>query len=229
MKHFPTFSIYLIKPFNFYFLRKKIFKLKRTKWKQLRKSIRFIVKSRQIIKRLNKHSYTYKNRKSYIKNYKKLRQNKKQKYKNQKILRKNYYSTIKICPGPKGRIAFHRYFYKNLINHKNRVIRYFNTNFSIFYYKKMLLNVFNYENNIKNAFISIEYRLEVLLVRLKFFISKSVAKINILNNNILVNFQPFHPKGYVHSGDIITFKNNITFFKTYKKYLRHYFHCPSIV
>ena len=57
MKFSKTFSISLIKPFSFYFLRKKIFKLKRTKWKQLRKHIRFIVKCRKYQKKNRKFKF----------------------------------------------------------------------------------------------------------------------------------------------------------------------------
>ncbi len=228
MKFSKTFSISLIKPFSFYFLRKKIFKLKRTKWKQLRKHIRFIVKCRK---------YQKKNRKFKFYKIKKLKRikNKKNKFiintlrkvkKNKSILRKTFFSTIKICPGPKGRMMYHRHYYKNLINHKKRVMRYFNSSFSLFYLKNFLFTTMAYKNSIKNAFIFLEYRLENLLVKLKFFESKEIAKINIAKNNILVNFQKFYPKGYLKSGDIITFKNNISFLNTYLKYLKHYYHCP---
>jgi len=230
MKYSSTYSIYLIKPFNFYFLRKKFFKLQRTKWKPLQKSAQFVVRCRQRVKKMV-YFLKYQNKKNkryYIKPYKKLRKQKKNLFKQQSILIKNFFATINICPGPKGRLMYHRYYYKNLINHKKRVTRYFNTNFSLYFFKKLLLNNMNYEMSMKLAFVALEYRLEILLVRLKFFLSKANVKVNILNNNILVNFKPFYPKGLLQSGDIITFKNHIHFLKTYKKYLRHYFHCPFI-
>lgn len=231
MKYSSTLSVYLIKPFNFYFLRKKCFKLQRTKWKQLKKSVQFVIRCRQKVRKMSyflKYNNNKKNKKYYIKNYKYLRKQKKNLYKQQSLLIKNFFSTINICPGPKGRFMYHRYYYKNLLNHKNRLMRYFNTNFSLYFFKKLLLNNKNYEYNIKLAFVSLEYGLETLLVRLKFFLSTANVKVNILNNNILVNFKAVHPKSLVKSGDIITFKNHINFLKTYKKYLRHYFHCPFI-
>lgn len=229
MKYSSTFSKYLIKPFNFYFLRKKFFKLQRTKWKHLKKSVQLLIKCRRRVKKMAYfYNYNKKNKYYYIKNYKRIRKQKKNLFKQQSRLIKNFFSTINICPGPKGRLMYHRYYYKNLINHKNRVVRYFNTNFSLYFFKKLLFNNMHYENSVKLAFVALEYRLEILLVRLKFFLSKADVKINILNNNILVNFKPFYPKSLLQSGDIITFKNHINFLTIYKKYLRHYFHCPFI-
>jgi ribosomal protein S4 len=100
-------------------------------------------------------------------------------------------------------------FYKNSFNNKLlRKLLFKNRSFL----KKDLFNL---------LFIKIEYKLDLLLWKLKFTESIEDAKKLILNKKILVNNNSSHPNYFLKKGDIISFNSNIHFEKIHSKFLEY--------
>jgi hypothetical protein len=79
-----------------------------------------------------------------------------------------------------------RFFFKNLLFMKSTVLKYFNGCFSVKFFKKLSLSSV-YKENLISFFIKPEFRLDMLLWRLNFFISPYLARFAFQKNLVLIN------------------------------------------
>lgn len=117
-----------------------------------------------------------------------------------------------------------KFFFKNMLFSKISVIKYYYGCFSVKFFKKQLLTKI-YRQDLANLFIKPEFRLDILLWRLKFFSSPYLARFAFQKNLIYLNkFSTYKQSANRHSfkkilkrGDVISFKSTLKY--KYKKNL----------
>ena len=104
---------------------------------------------------------------------------------------------------------------------KNAVRKYFDGQFSLSYFKKAFKKPQTRCFSISSVFIRPEFRLDVLLWRLKIFSSVFYSKMAIRNKEVTVNNLHKNFDFYLAKGDVVKFSS----LKTYslKKYFLKYF------
>jgi ribosomal protein S4 len=201
---FKFVSRFYIYPYCFH---KRILHFKRPKWIAAQKKI------------LNLENQI-KNLHSSISSKKKfLKFNKSKEIKNN-ILKNFYFNfiTIKSKVNSWQRL---RFFYKETLLMKNVVRKYFDGQFSLTYFKRLFKKPRTRCFTLASVFIRPEFRLDILLWRLKIFSSVFLAKIAIRNKQITVNGLNKNFDFYLTKGDIIKFSLIKTY--TLKKYFLKYF------
>lgn len=125
--------------------------------------------------------------------------------------------------------------FKEMLWMKFSVFKYFNFCFSIPFFKRLLLKKTTKVYNLSLTFIKPEYRLDILLWRLKFFLSpylvRNAVRLNLISIFSKISF--FNAKNisynyFVQSGDIIQIKNNLNFKVILSHYIKTIF-IPSFV
>lgn len=124
-------------------------------------------------------------------------------------------------------IARSRFFFKNLLYMKSTILKYFNGCFSSKFFKKFTL-ITSYKSNFLSMFIKPEFRLDILLWRLRIFNSPYLArfafqkKLIFINNNLTFNFYFFkqHFKRCLKGIQLISLHPQLQFF--FKKNLQHF-------
>lgn len=131
------------------------------------------------------------------------------------------YKTLKISNKQHIR---NRFFFKNMLYTKAAVIKYYYGCFTIKFFKKQLLSKI-YKQDLAITFVKPEFRLDILLWRLKFFTSPYLARFAFQKNLILVNsfnslkiLKNKHSyKQFLKRGDVVSLKSTLQF--NYKKNL----------
>ena len=187
-----------------YFFHNRIFQFKRPKW---------IVAKNKISNLTNQ--------------IKKLTQKKKKKFRllnraelKNKILKAFFFNFVATISKVNSWQRL-RFFYKESLLMKNAVRKYFDGQFSISYFKKLVKKPRVRSFTLASLFIRPELRLDILLWRLKIFSSVFLAKFAIRNKQILVNGVTKNFEFFLGEGDVIKFSQ----IKTYnlKKYFLKYF------
>jgi hypothetical protein len=186
-----------------YFFHNRIFQFKRPKWSGAQKKI---LNLQSQIKTLQK-------KKSLLK-VNKLKQIKKN-------ILKNFFFNFVAVKSKINSWQRLRFFFKESLFMKNAVRKYFDGQFSLSYFKKFFKKPQVRCFSIASVFIRPEFRLDILLWRLKIFSSVFYSKIAIRNKQVTVNNLTKNFDFYLVKGDIIKFSN----IKTYslKKYFLKYF------
>jgi hypothetical protein len=117
-----------------------------------------------------------------------------------------------------------KFFFKNTLFSKAAIIKYYYGCFSVKFFKKQILTKI-YKQDLANIFIKPEFRLDILLWRLKFFSSPYLARFafqkNLITlnkfNNIQKSFNKHFFKKILKKGDVISFKSVLKY--KYKKNL----------
>lgn len=208
-----------------FFFKKRLLRLKRPKWKQIKSKINTnfknlktniskiiklndlkffkyikILKKKLILKKNIKKTYIFLKQLNYfLKNYYffrlKHRINSKLEYyfnhrfKHLKyFFKKNFKNFFFIYRfiNMSHFLSRYRYFFKNLLFMKSTVLKYFNGCFSVKFFKKISLTSI-YKQNLISFFIKPEFRLDILLWRLKFFKSPYLARFAFQKNLIFIN------------------------------------------
>ena len=113
---------------------------------------------------------------------------------------------------------------------KSSVKKYFNGQFSLSFFKKLSQKHRNRTFTISSIFVRPEFRLDILLWRLKIFSSIFLSKKAIRNNQISVNGLIKNFSIYLIKGDVIKFSQTKTY--SLKKHFLKYFQVvfiPSFV
>lgn len=260
-----------------FFLKKRIVKFKRTKWKKIKSKIFYSIRQYNIYKKrliflhnvkflkrlhffkkqvlakklfLNTNFLSFFKKVKYFilsKKYKKLKRNLKyklsfffnkpfyQKYQYfKKCLRLFFfnYKTLKVSN--KFHVRY-KFLFKNMLLMKSSLLKYYAGCFSVHFFKQQPQSVF-YKTRLANTLIKPEFRLDILLWRLKIFSSPYLARFAIQKKLILVNhmvinkqFQKYYFKVFVDKGDIISL--NLNFKYDYQINKNFYFtslYLPSI-
>lgn len=225
------------------FTRKKFCRLKNLVFLKKRLKEQFIFSNIFLIifkslkkKIKNKKIRFFKKKIKFLKNQ--LRFKKKKLVKNY-ILLNNYFFNFICLKIKNSRWIRSIRFYKENLLMKSSVIKYFFGCFSISFFKRQLSKKKNYNYSISLFFIKPEYRLDILLWRLKFFISPYLARFAIRNKNIFLfkNLNSFlMPEvilkfnKFLLQGDIIKLSFNYKF--KFKQVLNHYLkviYIPSFI
>lgn len=185
-----------------YFFQNRILRFKRPKW---------VLAQKKILRLENQ-----------IKNLKASVQLKKKFFKFQKvnILKSLFFNfvTIKSKVNSWQRL---RFFYKEALLMKNIIRKYFDGRFSLAYFKKLFKKPRNRSFSLASIFIRPEFRLDILLWRLKIFSSVFFIKLALRKKQITVNgcFENFD--FYLKKGDVIRFSQNKIY--NLKKHFLKYF------
>jgi len=190
-----------------YFFHNRIFQFKRPKWLGAQKKL------------LNLNTQ--------IKNLKFSRRSKKKFFKFNKVkeikknILKNFYFNFIAVKSKVNSWQRLRFFFKESLIMKNAVRKYFDGQFSLSYFKKAFKKPQTRCFSISSVFIRPEFRLDILLWRLKIFSSVFFSKLAIRNKQVTVNGLTKNFDFYLVKGDIIKFSQ----LKTYslKKYFLKYF------
>jgi hypothetical protein len=195
-----------------YFFQNRIFRFKRPKWLGIQKKILIIEKQIQDLKslaQLKKKNLKY--------NTNKIKVDKK----NKVILLKNlFFNFISI----KSKIHSWqrlRFFQKENLWSKNIVRKYFDGCFSISYFKRLFKKTRTRCFTISSIFIRPEFRLDVLLWRLKIFSSVFLSKYAIRNQKIMVNGLITSFNFYLKKGDIIDFSLEDGYYNLKRHFLKY--------
>lgn len=121
----------------------------------------------------------------------------------------------------------YRFFFKNLLFMKSIILRYFNGCFSIKFFKNEL-STSSYRQDLISMFLKPEFRLDIILWRLKFFTSPYLArfafqqKFVTINNNFTFNFYFLkqHFTRYLNGVALISLHTQIHY--SFKKNLQHF-------
>lgn len=124
-------------------------------------------------------------------------------------------------------IARSRFFFKNLLYMKSTVLKYFNGCFSTKFFKTSFLTS-SYKFNFIHMFLKSEFRLDILLWRLKFFNSPYLArfafqkKLVFINNNDTFNFysRKSHFTRCLYGIQLISLQPQLKYF--FKKNLQYF-------
>ena len=201
-----------------YFFHKRILKFNRPKWLGAKKKIKSLENQLQTLKSVE----LQKENKNYLKfnTTKQIKLNKINQIK--KNILKNFFFNFISVKSKVNSWQRLRFFYKESLFMKNAVRKYFDGQFSFSYFKKLFKKKRQTRCfSISSIFIRPEFRLDILLWRLKIFSSVFFAKQAIRKKQITVNGQYKNFDFYLVQGDIIKF----SFMKTYnlKKYFLKYF------
>jgi hypothetical protein len=191
-----------------YFFHKRIFKFKRPKWIGAQKKLLGLENQ---IKLLNPSNPTEKKKSLKFNKIKEIKKN---------ILKNFFFNFIAV----KSKINSWqrlRFFFKESLFMKNAVRKYFDGQFSLSYFKKSFKKPHTRCFSISSVFIRPEFRLDILLWRLKIYSSVFFSKRAIRNKKVTVNGLNKNFDFYLVKGDIIKFSQ----VKTYnlKKYFLKYF------
>jgi ribosomal protein S4 len=190
-----------------YFFHNRIFQFKRPKW----------VGAQKKILNLQAQIKNLKNSKQSKKNF--LKFNKVKEIK--KNILKNFFFNFVAVKSKINSWQRLRFFFKESLLMKNAVRKYFDGQFSLSYFKKAFKKPQTRCFSISSVFIRPEFRLDVLLWRLKIFSSVFFSKMAIRNKQVTVNGLNKNFDFYLVKGDVIKFSQ----VKTYnlKKYFLKYF------
>lgn len=192
-----------------YFFHNRIFQFKRPKWLGAQKKL------------LNLQSQIQTLQTSQGKKFKKnsFRINKEKQIK--KNILKNFFFNFVAVKSKINSWQRLRFFFKESLLMKNAVRKYFDGQFSLSYFKKAFKKPQTRCFSISSVFIRPEFRLDVLLWRLKIFSSVFFAKKAIRNKQVTVNGLNKNFDFYVVKGDVIKFSQTKTY--SLKKYFLKYF------
>jgi ribosomal protein S4 len=190
-----------------YFFHNRIFQFKRPKWISAQKKILNLA--------------------AQIKNLKFSGQSKKKFFKFNRVKKiktnilKNFYFNFIAVKSKVNSWQRLRFFFKESLFMKNAVRKYFDGQFSLSYFKKLFKKSRTRCFSISSIFIRPEFRLDILLWRLKIFSSVFFAKQAIRNKKVTVNGLNKNFDFYLVKGDVIKFSQ----IKTYnlKRYFTKYF------
>lgn len=110
-----------------------------------------------------------------------------------------------------------RWFFKENLLMKSSVIKYFDNGFSIAFFKKRFTKNTRKAYVISSAFACPEFRVDVLLWRLKYFNSIYLAQRGIKTNQIFVNNKCINSNFFLKQGDVL--KTCFNKFYSFKKIL----------
>lgn len=190
-----------------YFFHNRIFQFKRPKWTGAQKKILSLQTQIKALQRPKKRK-NFSLKKNRVKQIK-------------KNILKNFFFNFVAVKSKTNSWQRLRFFFKESLFMKNAVRKYFDGQFSLSYFKKFFKKPQTRCFSISSVFIRPEFRLDILLWRLKIFSSVFYSKIAIRNKQITVNNLVKNFDFYLAKGDIIKFSN----LKTYslKKYFLKYF------
>ena len=191
-----------------YFFHNRIFQFKRPKWSGAQLNLQAQIKTLQ----------TFKSNKKKVKlnifKVNKIKQIKKN-------ILKNFFFNFVAVKSKINSWQRLRFFFKESLFTKNAVRKYFDGQFSLSYFKKLFKKPHSRCFSISSVFIRPEFRLDVLLWRLKIFSSVFYSKIAIRNKQVTVNNLVKNFDFYLVKGDIIKLSNVKTY--SLKKYFLKYF------
>ena len=187
-----------------YFFHNRIFQFKRPKWLVAKNKIANLTNQITKLTQKKKKKFRLQNR-AELKN---------------KILKAFFFNFVATISKVNSWQRL-RFFYKESLLMKNAVRKYFDGRFSISYFKKFLKKPRTRCFTLASTFIRPEFRLDILLWRLKVFSSVFLAKFAIRNKQILVNGVIKNFEFFLGEGDVIKFSQ----IKMYnlKKYFLKYF------
>lgn len=124
-----------------------------------------------------------------------------------------------------------RFIFKNTLIMKFTILKYFYNCISIKYFKKYFLQLKNveYRINLSNLFLRIEYRMDILLWRLKFFQNPYFVRFALYNHkiNYYMNFNILKKnilcKQFLLGGDILACKVQFNFKQNLNSYTKSFF------
>lgn len=129
-----------------------------------------------------------------------------------------------------------RFNFKATLWMKFSVLKYFNSCFSITFFKRLNSKTKNRTYNLSLFFIKPDYRLDLLLWRLKFFISpylvRNAIRRSLINVFSKINYSVFKPVYYnyfVRSGDLIKLNNKDFIFKNNLSHFIKSFYISSFI
>lgn len=196
-----------------YFFHNRIFQFKRPKWLGAQRKIlnlhRQIKTLRSLTKKKRKKNFFLVNNAQPSK--KRIKKN---------ILKILFFNFISVKSKTRSWQRL-RFFFKESLVMKNAVRKYFDGQFSLSYFKKIFKTSQLRCFSISSVFIRPEFRLDILLWRLKFFSSVFFAKKAIRNKQVTVNGLNKNFDFYLVKGDVI----KISAMKSYslKQYFLKYF------
>lgn len=141
------------------------------------------------------------NNKSKIFTFSRLKRLKKKRY--SKLFFFNFNRIISL----KKRWDYSSKSFKNNLTMRNRVNCYFDGVFPNSFFKKIMFSTKTYPDLLRNCYIKPEFRLDILLWRLNFFVSPYASRIAIRNNKVLVNNEKKEYGYFLKEGDIIYFND----------------------
>lgn len=188
-----------------YLFHNRIFRFKRPKWVVAQKKIL------NLVSHINKLKFSLQSEK---KNFKVNKENK------LNILKNFFFNFVAV----KSKINSWqrlRFFFKESLLMKNAVRKYFDGQFSLSYFKKLFKKPRTRCFSISSVFIHPEFRLDILLWRLKIVSSVFFSKLAIRNKQVVVNGLNKNFDFYLTKGDVIKFSVKKTY--SLKKYFLKYF------
>lgn len=125
-----------------------------------------------------------------------------------------------------------RFNFKATLWMKFSVLKYFNSCFSIAFFKRLKNKTKNRVYNLSLYFIKPEYRLDLLLWRLKFFTSpylvRNALRLSVINVNSY-NLKLPHYNYFVKAGDLIKINTKVFNFKNVLMHFIKSFYVPSFI
>lgn len=192
-----------------YFFHNRIFQFKRPKWLGAQKKLLNL--QSQIKTLQTSHAKTFKKNFFRINKEKQLKKN----------ILKNFFFNFVAVKSKINTWQRLRFFFKESLLMKNAVRKYFDGQFSLSYFKKAFKKPQTRCFSMSSVFIRPEFRLDVLLWRLKIFSSVFFAKKAIRNKQVTVNGLSKNFDFYLVKGDVIKFSQTKTY--SLKKYFLKYF------
>jgi hypothetical protein len=192
-----------------YFFHNRIFQFKRPKWLGAQKKILNLQSQITILQ--TSQSKTFKKNFFRINKEKQIKKN----------ILKNFFFNFVAVKSKINSWQRLRFFFKESLLMKNAVRKYFDGQFSLSYFKKAFKKPQTRCFSISSVFIRPEFRLDVLLWRLKIFSSVFFAKKAIRNKQVTVNGLNKNFDFYLVKGDVIKFSQTTTY--SLKKYFLKYF------
>lgn len=129
-----------------------------------------------------------------------------------------------------------RFNFKETLWMKFSVLKYFNSCFSITFFKRLNNKTKNRVYHLSLFFSKPDYRLDLLLWRLKFFISpylvRNAIRISLVNVFSKINYsavKPVYYNYYVKSGDLIKVNNKNFIFKNNLLHFIKFFYISSLI
>ena len=193
---FKSVSRFYVYP---YFFQNRIFRFKRPKWVIAQKKILNLSNQLELFKQFKKSKLV------------KIKIN---------ILKTFFFNfgTIKSKTNSWQRL---RFFFKETLLMKNTVRKYFDGQFSLSFFKKIFKKNRIRSFSFASIFIKPEFRLDILLWRLKIFSSVYLVKQAIRNKQVFVNRKNINFDFYLKKGDVINFFQNKKY--NLKQYFQKYF------
>lgn len=124
---------------------------------------------------------------------------------------KNFFFKFDRIVCLKSRWGYSSKNYKTNLLMRNRIHSYFDGVFTNRFFKKALRSKKDFKGLIRFSRIRPEFRLDILLWRLHFFVSPYAARVAILKKKIQVNDSIKHFSYIVNEGDIIKLNCNLCF------------------